>query len=858
LSEAARSARDRFLSRYLADLESRTLRTLAEYQSLFPGFEEEVADEFRMLEDEGESVAPVSAPDPTGDMLGPYRIVRELGRGGQAVVYLATDERLGREVALKVLRAGAFHLASGDDMHRFRREAEVSARLEHPGICSVYEAAEAGGLPYIAMRHVRGETLAWRIAKSREAGMLSATLDLGLRGKAAESARISRRSDIDAVLGVFESCARALHFAHELGLVHRDVKPGNIMLADSGEPVLLDFGLARVEAAEHSLTASGVVMGTPYYMAPEQVRGEAGKVDRRTDVYALGVSLYETLTLQRPFEAPSREALYRQILLQDPRPPRLLNPRIGRDLQVVLQTAMAKERARRYESALDMAEDLRRVRSREPIVARPAGALLRLWRWSQRRPAVASLSGVLLVTVVISGALLLHSNALLTDKVAEFTRLSDLQRITKLSNQSHVLRASMPADLNDWVRWRDEVEELRGRAALHRATANRLEASNNPEETWQLNLVKQFLVLLDRLEKEDLAVGLRCLEHVRNVEQRSIVDAHAKWERAIKAVSDQAECPAYGGLKIVPQMGLVPLGPDPASGLWEFAHLASGAVPERGPSGVLRRDDSTGIVLVLLPGGPTVMGARKPDADHPKGSPHVDSFALQNESPLLEIELPPFFLSKYEVTQGQWWLLTGQNRSRLGRDARDNSRGEHPLWPVEHVDHAMARKTVVRFGLSLPSEAQWEYAARGGTATVWWHGDDPSVLDRYDNILDSRHLAILKDVREGLPEAQLDDGFALLAPVGSFPANPFGLHDVHGNVAELTLDEFLDRDDDHRIVPETGQLARSSGKDSLLRVVKGGSLVSRFYECRCAFRSSLPVSAPANTVGLRPSRAVDR
>jgi WD40 repeat protein/serine/threonine protein kinase len=344
--------------------------------------------------------------DPTGEQVGPYRILRELGRGGQGAVFLAEDTRFARKVALKVLTRHGLELRDDpqgrESFARLKREAEVLSRLDHPGICVVYEMGTERNDLYIAMRYVEGQTLAKKITDARPGSAAPAKSDdprgrpVALPGSDGAPAgpgtppSTGRRS-IERVLALIEQSARALHVAHEAGVVHRDVKPGNIMVTPQGDPVLLDFGLARdLEHGTEALTASGGVLGTPAYMSPEQLTPARGSVDRRTDVYALGVTLYECLTLRRPFEAPTREQLFRLILSEQPSRPGGLNASIPRDLEVVLETAMAKDVDHRYQTTLDFAEDLRRVRAREPIRARPAGVVLRFTRWIQRNPVLAA------------------------------------------------------------------------------------------------------------------------------------------------------------------------------------------------------------------------------------------------------------------------------------------------------------------------------------------------------------------------------------------------------------------------------------------------------------------------------------
>jgi serine/threonine-protein kinase len=354
-------------------------------------------------------------------VIGPYRTLRELGRGGQAIVWLAEDTRIQRQVALKVLP----HLGPGGEeaLKRFRREAEVASRLEHPGICGLLEADLDHGVPYIAMRYVPGETLAKRLSNARAAGEPPPD-------------RVSLRE----LALVFEKCSRALHAAHESGIIHRDVKPANIMLTPEGEPVILDFGLARQDdRAAQQLSVSGEASGTPAYMSPEQMTGRA-RPDRRTDIWSLGIALHECATLRHPFEAATREGLLQSILMEEPSDPRRANPHIDRNFATILETSTAKERDRRYQSALDLAEDLRRWRENEPIRARPVSRVERAQRWVQRNPALAG-SGAAIVVLVISAIALLAYGVGAADKVKVETQLRAVADVARQRAEAESRRA---------------------------------------------------------------------------------------------------------------------------------------------------------------------------------------------------------------------------------------------------------------------------------------------------------------------------------------------------------------------------------------------------------------------------------
>ena len=351
---------------------------------------------------------------------GHFEIVRELGRGAQGTVFLARDTRLMRRVALKVLNRPDLALPGESSQSgpaaRLRREAEIASKLDHPGICVVHEVGVEAGLAYIAMRYVEGQTLAQAIAAARERGASS----------------LGGPEELLHTLALVERIARTLHSAHQAQVVHRDIKPANVMITAAGEPVILDFGLARDnESSAPGLTGSGELIGSPAYMAPEQIEQQRGAIDARTDVYALGVLLYECLTLQRPFESPTRDGLYHAILESTPPDPRRLVATLPLEVVVVLAAALEKQPERRYASALDFAEELRRIREHEPIRARPAGPWLRLRRWAQRNPGLSA---------ALCAALLALSGFALREQV---TRRKD--QASQLHSRALAVRESDPA-----------------------------------------------------------------------------------------------------------------------------------------------------------------------------------------------------------------------------------------------------------------------------------------------------------------------------------------------------------------------------------------------------------------------------
>ncbi len=314
--------------------------------------------------------AALSTPVVDGRAVPGYEILGELGRGGMGVVYKARHLRLDRVVALKMILSGAH--AGALELGRFRTEAEAVARLTHPGIVAIYEVGEHEGRPWFALEFVDGGSLSARCT--------------GTPLPPAEAAVL------------VEKLADAMSHAHTRGVVHRDLKPANVLLTRAGEPKVTDFGLARELGASDGLTASGAIMGTPSYMAPEQAGGNSKAIGPAADVYALGAVLYELLTGRPPFRAASLMDTLMQVVSDDPVPPSRLQSRLPRDLETVCLKCLSKDPGRRYATADELADDLRRFRNGEPVRARPVGPAERAIKWVRRRPATAALLALLAIT----------------------------------------------------------------------------------------------------------------------------------------------------------------------------------------------------------------------------------------------------------------------------------------------------------------------------------------------------------------------------------------------------------------------------------------------------------------------------
>ncbi|MHC4893513.1 MAG: bifunctional serine/threonine-protein kinase/formylglycine-generating enzyme family protein [Planctomycetota bacterium] len=970
-----------------------------------------------------------------GAVVGHFHLRSFLARGGMGQVWVAHDTELRRDVALKLILPDRVDLRSQE---YFAREARAGGRLNHPNIVTTLSYGSHDGLTWIAQELVEGS---WTLKDFLDEVRSGDRIPQGYYARVAE---------------LVAQVADALQSAHDAGVIHRDVKPANILLGPQGVPLLTDFGLARVRDDSMN-SATGEFAGTWYYMSPEQVTAKRMGLDHRSDVFSLGVVLYELLSLTRPFEGDTTHQIAERIITHDPPSASRVRSQCPQELALICGKALEKSPGRRYQSAGDFAADLRAHLDNRPIAARPPSPITKGVKWARRNPTLTSVAASLAIIVGLCMALLAidlkaarelaRATAESAKKGEEIQRLSTLEALEQLESEALALWPATPAiapRLQAWIERAQLIvdarpdfyeqlaslvgasradsllsadqepegsgllvpslaQQLRARADLLEDSIERriagtpierptLDWSQVPSDAQGLKRMAYRLGTLDRKFHGSEALGLVLAERAVEIgtgEDRidaldavariklllgdldgAIADANAaeegaseEWrefqEKSAKWVLAQAEelrsperieadkaellelrekirleeaksspdtpqagawdpqrideawwagqlvelirgidlleesqlrqeaitpelgwsvarrlqiaqaeprsdweaawseaLPeiglVYDGLDMAPAFGLMPLGPDPESGMWEFADLSTGEPATRGPDGRLIMTADSSLVWVLLPGGEFTMGAQ----DEDPAAIHFDEMAQDNEWPPHTVELSPFLISKFEMTQGQWMALTSANPSYVHEgNWIQNWPRERAAWsalhPVESISWTTARETLRRIGADLPTEAQWEYAARAGSDSVYWSGDDPCSLEGKSNLADT-WAQTKAGPAWGRYQTCIDDGHFVHAPVGSFEANPFGLHDVHGNVSEWTRDST------------TGMAYMFSGVldpcyfplGSKTANARGGSFANADSELRSAARGTASIDYVEYDLGLRPARAV--
>ncbi len=626
------------------------------------------------------------------------------------------------------------------------------------------------------------------------------------------------------------------------------------------------------------LTQDGTVLGTPAYMPPEQAQGRVEEIGAPSDVYSMGAILYHLLTGQKPYLPPGARLRPREVAAMvavgAPEPVAKLNPAASVELVSICEKAMAREMGARYPTMLDLARDLRAFLENRVVSAYESGPVAELKKWVKRNRAfsTAAMIAVLGIAGFGSWAVVARGVALANERQAieekqRVLRLSDVKTLADLKPRMDALWPAHPDKIEAMERWLEDARQVAERAPDHQATLAELRARGTPllhprepelaklraegaglaenesrvasleaqiererpyrfadaTDAWWHDTLVSLLSSLAALQVDDRqGQTIRSVEErlavARMIEQRSLEERQA-WDRAIASIANRDECPKYNGLVIEKQAGLIPIGRDPDSGLWEFWHVQTGERPQRNEQGKLVLTEGMGIVLVLIPGGTFWMGAQDKDPQGRNYDPQAnDKESDENRQPV-EVTLDAYFLSKYEMTQGQWERFVGTNPSYFGEAGPGAL-----LRPVEFVSWYDCERVLGQLGLVLPTEAQWEYGCRAGTDTPWWTGRLEADLEAAGNLGDET------------------------VQVGSMRANAFGLHDTVGNVKEWCRDSAglyntaAVQGDGER--PVHG--ASHSG-------IRGGSLASPPALARSAYRREAALGYRHDALGCRPA-----
>jgi formylglycine-generating enzyme required for sulfatase activity len=713
-----------------------------------------------------------------------YEILGILGHGGMGLVYRARQLKANRLVALKMIRA--VEHATPQDRLRFQIETEAAARLQHLHIVQLHEVGEVRGQPFFSLEFCDGGTLTEQLKKKP----------------------LSPREAAELI----ETLARAMHYAHLRGVVHRDLKPGNVLLAGAERlPKITDFGLAkRIDAEARDVSQTGAIMGTASYMAPEQAAGKVRDTGPAADVYALGALLYECLTGRPPFEGPQHVVLV-NVLNDEPVPPSRLAAKVPADLETICLKCLSKEPARRYASAEELANDLRRYQAGEPIRARPVGAMERAVKWVRRHAAVSALAAVvLLVTVLgVAGIVWKYLDAEQQKGIA-------LQEADKAKQARNFLVSIFE------IAEKDVEGGVEGGNVTVREILADAETKIPAEFADQPDLREDLVSTIGKV-KRGLA---RRVPQAMILEVRGTVRLHsaagvpkAAVPQALVNLDDQLTLAADAHVQVVFLSDFHKERLKPGR---EVTIDFEGCEPM---DASLERDNSVLMTFVRLPKGTFYMG-----------------WDGEKKGTKTEIK-EDFEIAVHDVTQGQWQAVMGNNPSWFSRkgggrkDLLDISDEELKLFPVEQVSWDDAQEFIKKLNTKergrgylyrLPTEAEWEYACRGG-ATSEEECSYHFYFDKPTNDLSSEQ----SNFNGNIPFGKVSKGKYLGRPtrVGAYPSNKLGLYDMHGNVWQWCADAW------------------GSG-----RVFRGGCWNFDSTSCQAAFRYGNSPTYRNLSIGFRLAR----